>query len=114
MAQYMLKLNNGKTEIIFFVSRKQLAEVNIHTLDVAGTRVNVSEEPVRNLGAMFESNFTMVSHVNSVVKKASFHLRNIGKVRKLLTENATKKVMQSLVISRIDYCNAYSIQQDIV
>ena len=44
--------------------------------------------------------------VNSVVKKASFHLRNIGKVRKLLTEDATKKVMQNLVISRIDYVNA--------
>ena len=65
-----------------------------------------------NLRAMFDSNFTMVSHVNSVVKKASFHLRNIGKVRKLLT---TKKVMQSLVIYRIiDYCNALAsgIQED--
>ena len=48
------------------------------------------------------------------MKKASFHLINIGKVRKLLTEDATKKVMQNLVISRIDYCNALlsGIQQD--
>ena len=63
---------------------------------------------------MFDPSFTMVSHVNSVVKKASFHLRNIGKVRKLLTEDATKKVMQNLVISQIDYCNALlsGIQQD--
>ena len=114
MAQNMLKLNNGKTEIILFGSKKQLVKVNIQSLDVAGTRVNVSEEPVRNLGAMFDSNFTMVSHVNSFVKKASFHLRNIGKVRKLLTKDATKKVMQNLVISRIDYCNALlsGTQQD--
>ena len=53
MAQNMLKLNSGKTEIILFGSKKQLAEVNIQSLDVAGTRVNISEEPVRNLGAMF-------------------------------------------------------------
>ena len=56
----------------------------------------------------------MVSRVNSVAKKASFHLRNISKVRKLLTEDATEKVMQNLVISQIDYCNAFlsGIQQD--
>ena len=84
------------------------------TDDLLIPRVKVSEEPVRNLGAMFDSNFTMVSHVNSVLKKASFHLRNIGKVRKLLTEDATKKVMQNLVIFQTDYCNALlsGIQQD--
>ena len=58
----------------------------------------------------------MVSHVNSVVKKVSFHLRKSGKVRKLLTEDAKKKAMQNLLISRINYCNALlsGIQQDII
>ena len=37
MAQNKLKLNNGKTEIILFGYKKQLAEVNIQSLDVAGT-----------------------------------------------------------------------------
>ena len=55
-----------------FCSKKRLAEVNIQSLDVAGTRVNVLEEPVRNLGAMFDSNFTMVFQVNRVVKKLAF------------------------------------------
>ena len=80
---------------------------NIH-IYVAGTRVNVSEETEQNLGAMFDSNCTMVSNLNSV------HLRNIGEVMKLLTEDATKKVMHHLVISQIDYCNVLlsGIQQD--
>ena len=73
MAQNMLKSKKDKTKIILFGSKKQLAEVNTKSLDAAGTRVNVSEEPVRNLGAMFDPSFTMVSHVNSVGKKASFH-----------------------------------------
>ena len=59
------------------------------------SRVNVSEEPVQNLGAMFDSKFTMVFHVNSVLKKAIYHLGNIGKVRKLLTVDATKRVMKT-------------------
>ena len=45
-----------------------------------------------------------------------FHLRNIGKARRVLTEDATKTVMQSLVMSRLDYCNALliGIQQDLI
>ncbi len=66
----------------------------------------MSSEPVRNLGVLYDSQLSMAPHVNNVVKKSSFHLRNIGKARKLLTDDATKKILQSLVMSRLDYCNA--------
>ena len=116
MSQNKLKLNNDKTEIIIFGSKKHLAELNIKSLSVAGTDVSVASEPVRNLGAMFDSLLIMAPHVKSVVKKSSFRLRNIGKARRVLTEDATKTVMQSLVMSRLDYCNALliGIQQDLI
>ena len=116
MSQNKLKLNNDKTEIILFGSKKHLAELNIKSLSVAGTDVSVASEPVRNLGAMFDSQLIMAPPVKSVVKKSSFHLRNIGKARRVLTEDATKTVMQSLVMSRLDYCNALliGIQQDLI
>ena len=62
-----------------------------------------------NLGAMFDSQLINAPHVKSFVKKSSFHLRNVGKARRVLTEDATKSVMQSLVLSRLDYCNAILI-----
>ena len=74
MSQNKLKLNNDKTEIILFGSKKHLAELNIKSLSVAGT-VSVASEPVRNLGAMFDSQLIMAPRVKSVVKKSSFHLR---------------------------------------
>ena len=116
MSQNKLKLNNDKTEIIQFGSKKHLAELNIKSLSVAGTDVSVASEPVRNLGAMFDSQLIMAPHVKSVVKISSFHLRNIGKARRVLTEDATKTGMQSLVMSRLDYCNALliGIQQDLI
>ena len=116
MSQNKLKLNNDKTEIILFGSKKHLAELNIKSLSVAGTDVPVASEPVRNLGAMFDSQLIMAPHVKSVAKKSSFHLRNIGKARRVLTEDARKTVMQSLVMSRLDYCNALliGIQQDFI
>ena len=89
MSQNKLKLNNDKTEIILFGSKKHLAELNIKSLSIAVTDVSVAYEPVRNLGAMFDSQLIMAPRV----KKSSFHLRNIGKARRVLTEDATKTVM---------------------
>ena len=109
MSQNKLKLNNDKPEIILFGSKKHLADLNIMSLSVSGMDVSVASEPVRNLGAMFDSQLIMALHVKSAVKKSSFHLRNIGKVRRVLTEDATKTVMQSLVMSRLDYCNVLLI-----
>ena len=103
MSQNKLKLNNDKTENILFGSQKHLAELNIKSLSVVGTDVSVASETVRNLGAMFDSQMIMAPHVKSVVKKSSFHLRNIGKARRVLTEYATKTVMQLLVMSSFDY-----------
>ena len=37
--------------------------------------MSVASEPVRNLGAMFDSQLIMAPHVKSVVKKSSFHLK---------------------------------------
>ena len=61
---------------------------------------------------MFDSQLIMAPHVKSVVESS----RNIKKVRRVLTEDAAKSVMQSLVKSRLDYCNALltGIQQDLI
>ena len=79
MSQKKVKVNNDKTEIILFGSKKHLAWLNIKSLSVSRTKVSVASEPVRNLGAMFDSQLIMAPHVKSVVKKSSFHLRNIKK-----------------------------------
>jgi len=105
MSANKLKLNSGKTEIILFGTKQKLKLVDIPSLSVAGTNVIVSDKPIRNLGAMFDSSLSMAAQVNNMVKTANFHLRNIGTVRKHLTEPTTKQLVQSLVISRLDYCN---------
>ena len=61
--------------------------------------------PIGNLGVMFDTTISMSAQINKMVKTSSFHLRNIGHVRKRLTESTAKQLVQSLVISRLDYCN---------
>ena len=76
--------------MVYIRTEQQFLRLNIKSLSVAGTDVSVASEPVRNLGAMFDSQLITAPHVKSVVKKSSFHLRNIGKARRVLTEGATK------------------------
>ena len=101
-----LKLNSNKTEVMLFGTRHSLRAVNVPSLTLAVTQAQVTDCPVNNLGVLFDSTLSMSSQVNKVVKTASFHLRNIGHVRKRLTESTTQQLVQSLVISRLDYCNS--------
>ena len=48
----------------------------------------------------------MCNQVHRVVRSAYFHLRSIGLAWKMLTVAATKQLVQSLVISCLDYCNS--------
>ena len=44
--------------------------------------------------------------INSICKSASFHLRNIGSIRNMLTDDACCQLIHSLVTVHIDYCNS--------
>ena len=61
---------------------------------------------VRNLGAFFDSQMNMESHVNSVCRACYSQLRQIGHIRQYLNSDATKSLVNSLVTSRLDYCNS--------
>ena len=47
----------------------------------------------------------MEQHVNSVSRSCYGQLRQIGHIRRYLTSDATKSLVNSLVTSRLDYCN---------
>ena len=48
----------------------------------------------------------MDKQVNSICKSAFFHLRNIGSIRNILTDDACSQLIHSMVTLRIDHCNS--------
>lgn len=106
MTLNFLKLNTDKTEVLVLGTHQMLSKSPVSSISVAGTMVAVQSKPVKNLGVMFDQSLTMSAHVTSVVRSATYHLRNIGRIRKSLTTDATKKLVNALVTSRIDYCNS--------
>ena len=63
-------------------------------------------KPCRNLGVMLDCNMTMSHQISSIYKSVRYQLRNIGFIRKYLTQSATEKLVHALISSRLDFGNA--------
>lgn len=105
MNENMLKLNSDKTEVMLFTSKHNAKHMNSVVVRVGDTEI-ASVSSVKNLGVIFDSAMNMEKHVKNVCRSAYFQLRNIGHIRRYLTRNATKSLVNGLVTSRLDYCNS--------
>ncbi len=54
----------------------------------------------------FNDQLTFKEHIAKTGRSCRFALHNIRKIRPFLTEHAAQLLVQALVISRLDYCNA--------
>ena len=100
-----LKLNDDKTEIMFISSRyyQRFVKLKNFTFDNLEIKPSVA---VRNIGVIFDNTMSMTNQVTSICKAAHFHLRNIGRIRKLITYDACEKLIHAFVSSRLDCGNA--------
>ena len=105
MQDNMLKLNNDKTEVILFLSKHNSKHVKDISIKVGDSEITTSS-CVKNLGVTFDSAIGMEHHVNKTCKSALYQLRNIGHIRKYLTNDVAKTLVCGMVLSRLDYCNS--------
>ena len=60
----------------------------------------------RNLGVIFDSQLALKEQVNKLCQLAYLEIRRTGSIQHYLSSEATKTLVSSLVLSRLDYCNA--------
>ncbi|XP_063416213.1 uncharacterized protein LOC134697855 [Mytilus trossulus] len=101
----MLKLNEDKTEPIVFAPKKRVKDLSNMNLNFGGNIVS-DAECAKNLGVYFEKTLTMDKQINAISKLCFNQIRNIGRFRPFITEEACKTLVCSLVTSRLDYGNA--------
>ncbi|KAI5622218.1 hypothetical protein C0J50_18226 [Silurus asotus] len=82
MRAHQLKLNPSKTELL------------------------VIPATARNLGVTMDNELSFFPHVANVARSCRFLLYNIRRIRPFLSIQAAQVLVQSLVISRLDYCNS--------
>ena len=105
MASNLLVLNDDKTEVIQYSSRTRKDVEGLDALRVGGLDVTPSQS-IRNLGVYFDSDGLMSSQIKNVCRNAYHSLYRIGKVRSLLDQPSTEKLIHAFVTSRLDYCNS--------
>ena len=60
----------------------------------------------RDLGVIVDSELGLKEQVNKLCQLAYLEIRRIGSIQQYLSAEATKTLVSSLVLSRLDYCNA--------
>lgn len=102
-----LQLNAGKTELLWFGTASQLRQLpqQCRTITVNHTVIEPSDV-VRNLGVWIDANLSMREHVSRVARTCFFHLRRLRSLRHQLGQDVSARLVTSLVLQRLDYCNA--------
>ncbi|TWW80130.1 hypothetical protein D4764_10G0011600 [Takifugu flavidus] len=105
--QLYLSMKPEETEklVKLQICLKDLKDRLDHMITLDGISLT-SSLSVRNLGVTFDQNLSFNSHIKLVSRSAFFHLRNITKIRKLLTRHDAEKLVHAFVTSRLDYCNS--------
>ena len=98
-------VNDSKTEYLIVGSKQQLERVNIPFIHVGKDQITPVTS-VRNLGVIFDSNLKMVMQITKACPNAYYHLHNIRRIRKFLSQEATCMIIHAFIISQIDYCNS--------
>ena len=102
----LLKLNDGKMEVIKIGTRQKLSRCNPNSSVQIGNDNIIATSSVRNLGYYWDSHMKDNVHVNKITSCVFLTIRNISKIRHLLDTNTTKTLVQALVLSKIDYGNS--------
>ena len=105
MRTNLLKLNDDKTELIVLGTRQQLSKEGEVSIMIGNDTISTVPS-VQNLGIHFDKELKWIVHINHLTSNLYYILRKVAHVQHLLNEEATKTIIQALVLSKIDYCNS--------
>ena len=107
MTENQLKLYDDKTEALLFPFSSSLKPSTVSLSDsiTLGFHNIPFSDSARNLGFILDSKLSMKKHIIKICQTAYFELKRISSIRRFLTEDATKTLVTSYILSRLDYCN---------
>ena len=82
----------------FIVFQSPQAKQDLSGLSViVGDSIIQQSSKVSNLGTIFDQFLSLDDYISSVCRSTHFHLRNIGRIRDLLSQNATAQLIHALI-----------------
>ena len=74
-------------------------------IELLGVKTN-PDKSARNLGVIFDNNFTFRSHISVVCSSCFYHMRDLRRIRRHLDLDSAKLLATALVSSHLDYYNS--------
>jgi len=105
MRSNRLQFNSSKTELIWFTSPRRLNHLDNIPFLVCADLVQPTNE-VRDLGLQLDNCLSLVPHITKVVRTCFGVLRQLRTVIRSLPRDVSRQLVQSFVLSHVDYCNA--------
>ncbi len=103
MKDHHLQPNLAKTELLVVSANPSLH--HNFTFQLGSSTITPSKT-ARNLGVVIDDKLNFSDHIAKTARSRRFALYNIRKIRPFFSEHATQLLVQALVLSRLDYCNA--------
>ena len=99
-----LKLNPNKTEFLWSATARRQDQLDYTSIHLSDRDIRPSKV-VRNLGVLIDSQLSFSQPVNNITSKSYSELRRLKSFRRSLPLHAARTLVNSLLVSRIDYCN---------
>ena len=101
----LLKLNDDKIGFIVFGMAHQLKKIDNITVKVGDMETQLVQF-VRNLGYFMDCFMKNAYHINKLCSQLYLMLWKIQHMRSYLDQDTVKKVVQTFIMSKLDYCNS--------
>ena len=99
-------MNHDKTEAILIATQwTNMSHALPLSLHINGIPIEFSKS-LRKLGIIFDKSFSLHKHIMKTWRAACIELRRISSICHFLSVDATKTLMCSLVLLKLDYCNS--------
>ena len=105
MNTYFLMLNKSKTKILVLAPPSVMSSIEIHGIFMDNKSMRFVDS-AKNLGVWLDENLNFKTHIRKVVSSCFMVIREISKIKKFLPKECLCTIMCSLVLSKLDYCNA--------
>ena len=100
-----LSLNPSKTEFLIIGTRQQRLKLASTSIAFCGSTLTPVSK-CRNLGVTFDSDLSFKAHISAVCSSSFYHIRRLRQVRSSLDIDSAIVLANSLVSSKLDYCNS--------
>jgi len=108
MPSNFLSLTPSKIEFLIFGLPQKLSKLNNPTIHLPNNVIGLLSpvDSARNLVVIFDKHLSFAQHISSISKSYFLNIRDRRRIRNTIDQTTACTIANSLIHSKIDYCNS--------